>query len=302
MSIPSRTSDLFPAPLDGAIDRLVDQFSIIASDRLGKLGLAVLLVIIFTAVFAPFIAPYNPTEPDFANQLQPPSIDHPLGTDNRGRDVFSQVIFSARPALLIGLTTSLGVTTIGTTVGVLAGYYGGYTDDVLMRLVDFTYGVPLLPFLIVAVALFKPSLSTIVLAMTLLLWRGTARVIRSQVLTLKQKPYIKSVRASGASDFRIIVRHIVPNVLPLTFLYGSFAIGWAILTEANISFLGFGDPNTLTWGKILLIARQNQALLLDAWWWFFPPGLMIMAFVISVFAIGRAYEEAINPEISEARV
>lgn len=295
----SRIQDRIEAKAHSASSRFTGIIRVIASDRLGRLGLIVLIGIILMAVFAEFIAPHDPTQPNFGNQYAPPSVEHPMGTDNRGHDIFSQIIFASRPALLIGGITSLAVATIGTIIGVLSGYYGGRVDDALMRLVDFTYGLPLLPFLIVAVGLFNPSLATIIAAMGLLLWRGTARVIRSHVLTIKEKPYVKSVRASGASDGRIIIRHIIPNVLPLTFLYGSFAVGWAILTEANLSFLGFGDPEVMTWGKMLLLARQNQALVLDAWWWFFGPGLMIMAFVMSVFAIGRAYEEELNPEISE---
>lgn len=275
---------------------------LIADDRLGLMGLVVVGIILSLALFAPFIAPHDPGERNHANQLESPSLEHPFGTDNRGHDIFSQVVFATRPALLVGFVTSATVATLGTTVGVVSAYYGGLVDDALMRLVDFMYGLPLLPFLIVAVGLFSPSLGIIIIAMGLLLWRGTARVIRSQVLSLKEKPYIKSVRASGGSNFRIITRHIVPNVLPLTFLYGSFAVGWSILTEANLAFLGFGDPDIMTWGRMLLLARENQALLLDAWWWFVTPGMMIMAFVMSIFAIGRAYEEALNPEISEAEV
>lgn len=300
MSTLSQIPDRIEASAHSASSRFLGVLRVIASDRLGLLGLLILTGIILMAVFAPVIAPYDPEQPNYDNQYGSPSVENPLGTDNRGHDILSQMIFASRPALMIGLVTSVGVATIGTIVGVVSGYYGGLVDDALMRLVDFTYGLPLLPFLIVSVGLFNPSLPTIIAAMALLLWRGTARVIRSQVLTLKQKPYIKSVRASGAGNGRIIVRHIIPNVLPLTFLYGSFAVGWAILTEANLSFLGFGDPEVMTWGKMLLLARQNQALILDAWWWFFAPGVMIMAFVMSVFAIGRAYEEELNPEISEA--
>ncbi|MFB6206360.1 MAG: ABC transporter permease [Haloglomus sp.] len=302
MSTLSRQDSDSESRLNAVVDRIRDAVSIVTTGWMGTIGFVIIVLIVLLAVFAPFIAPYSPTAENFSAQYRSPSAAHPLGTDNHGRDVLSQIIFASRPAILIGITTSLGVTLLGTSIGVLAGYYGGYTDDLLMRLVDFTYGLPLLPFLIISVALFKPSMPIIVLSMILILWRGVARVIRSHVLTLKEKPYIKSIRASGASNGRIILYHIVPNVLPLTFLYGSFAIGWAILTSANLAFLGFGDPTVLSWGKMLLLARQNQVLLVGAWWWFFPPGVMIMLLVASVFAVGRAAESAINPEISEEAV
>jgi len=274
---------------------------ILRSDRMGMTGIVVLGLLVFMAVFAPALAPHDPQEENYGDQYESPSAEHPLGTDNVGRDILSQLIFGTRPAFFVGITSAVVISVIGTSIGVVAGYYGGWIDDALMRLVDFTYGLPLLPFMIVLVALWQPSLLTIVLAISSLLWRTVARVTRSQVLSIKEKPYIKSAEISGASDIRVMVRHIVPNVLPLTFLYGSFAIAWAILAEANLSFLGFGDPELITWGKMLLLALQSQALLREAWWWFVGPGIMIMLTVGSAFAIGRGYEEVINPELRDAR-
>jgi len=274
---------------------------IIRSDTMGLVGLVILLLLVSVAVLAPAIAPYDPGEKSYGDSYEGPSSEHLLGTDNVGRDILSQLIYGTRPAFFVGIISALFVSVIGTTVGVVSGYYGGLVDDVLMRLVDFTYGLPLLPFMIVLVALWEPSLLTIVLAISSLLWRTVARVTRSQVLSIKEKPYIKSAEISGASNLRVMGKHIVPNVLPLTFLYGSFGIAWAILAEANLSFLGFGDPELITWGKMLLLAMQSQALLRDAWWWFVAPGLMIMLTVGSAFAIGRGYEEVINPELRESR-
>lgn len=268
-------------------------------EPMGLAGILILSSIILVAIFAPVIAPYEPTETNYGDSIAPPSADHPLGTDKAGRDVFSQLIYGARAALKIGLLSAISVAFIGMNVGLVAGYFGGYVDDALMRLVDFAYGIPFTPFIIVLVALWKPSDWTIVGAITLLLWRQTARVVRSQVLNLKEKPFIKSARTIGASDRRIIYRHIAPNILPLVFLYGSFAIAWAILTEAAISYLGFGDPTAVTWGQMLQAAQQSQALARDAWWWFTMPGLAIMLTVISAFLIGRGYEEQLNPELQE---
>jgi len=287
---------------DEVVSTLRETVTIIAGDTLGLAGLVMLGLIVFTAIFAPFVAPHDPAEKDFTNKLAEPSLEHPAGTDDAGRDILSQAIFATRPALLIGLLAAIMVTGLGTGLGVIAGYFGGYVDDALMRLVDFTYGIPLLPSLIIFVTIFQEAMFIIVFGIALILWRGTARVVRSRVLTLKEMPYVKSARAAGASNTRIMIHHILPNVLPLTVLYGSFAVGWAILTEANVSFLGFGDPTLVTWGRMLLLARQSQALILGLWWWFLVPGLGIMLLVVSVFMIGRAYEEAINPEINEAEV
>jgi len=275
------------------------RFAFLKSEPLGLAGIVILSAIILVAIFAPAIAPYEPRETDYGNALQGPSAEHPLGTDNSGRDIFSQLVYGARPALTIGLTSALSVAFIGMNVGLVAGYYGGWVDDALMRLVDFAYGIPFTPFIIVLVALWKPSQWTIVAAITLLLWRQTARVVRAHVLNLKEKPFIKSARTIGSSDRRIIYQHLAPNVLPLVFLYGSFAIAWAILTEAAISYLGFGDPTAVTWGQMLQSAQQSQALARDAWWWFTMPGLGIMLTVISAFLIGRGYEEQLNPELQE---
>lgn len=268
-------------------------------EPMGLAGIIIMTFIILVAIFAPMIAPYDPVETDYGDSVSPPSADHPLGTDKSGRDIFSQLVYGARAALKIGLLSAVSVAFIGMNVGLVAGYFGGYVDDFLMRLVDFAYGIPFTPFIIVLVALWKPSDWTIVGAITLLLWRQTARVVRSQVLNLKEKPFIKSARTIGASDRRIIYQHIAPNILPLVFLYGSFAIAWAILTEAAISYLGFGDPNAVTWGQMLQAAQQSQALARDAWWWFTMPGLAIMLTVISAFLIGRGYEEQLNPELQE---
>lgn len=276
-----------------------DRVEFLRREPMGFAGILILLCVLAVAILAPAIAPYDPTETNYGDDFQSPSPEHPLGTDNSGRDILSQLVYGARPAVQIGLLSAISVAFIGMNVGLVAGYYGGLVDDVLMRLVDFAYGIPFTPFIIVLVALWKPSTWTIVAAITLLLWRQTARVVRSAVLNLKEKPFIKSARTAGASDRRIMYRHIAPNVLPLTFLYGSFAIAWAILTEASISYLGFGDPDAVTWGQMLQSAQQSQALARDAWWWFTLPGLAIMLTVIGAFLVGRGYEEQLNPELKE---
>ena len=186
---------------------------------------------------------------------------------------------------------------IGSIVGLLAGYFGGWVDALLMRLADVAFGIPFLPFVIVISAFSEPSIWNTVTAMALVLWRDTGRVIRSQVLSLRSRGYVEAARVTGSSDLKIILRHITPNILPLSFLYGSIAIGWAILTEASISFLGFGDPDAISWGFMLQDAFASQALARQAYHWFVPPGLAIILVVGAGFFISRGYENLLFPKL-----
>lgn len=271
-------------------------------DRFALTGLVIYALLTLVAIAAPFVAPYDPhdltylLDGEVAADL-PPSVAHPLGTTNLGRDVFSQVLHGARAALVVGFTAAFGVVVLGTIVGLVAGYYGGWVDVLLMRLADVAFGIPFLPLAIVLVAFLGPSIWNVVLVMTLLLWRDTGRIIRSQVLSLRTRSYVEAAQVLGASHARTMFVHIAPNILPLSFLYGSLAIGWAILTEASISFLGFGDPNVISWGFMLQDAYNSQALARQAFYWFVPPGLCIMLAVMAGFFISRGYEELLFPRL-----
>lgn len=267
-------------------------------------GLAIYIFFILVALFAPLIAPYNPqsilSDPQgnwLANQKPGPAFL--LGTTNLGRDIFSQLVYGTRSALAVGFTAALFVVLIGTLVGLVAGYFRGRTDVALMRLTDIAFGIPFEPFVIVLVAFMAPSLWNIVMAMALLLWRDTARVIRSQVLLVRERSFVEAARVSGAGDLRILFLYIAPNILPLSLLYGSLAVGWAILTEAAISFLGFGDPNVVSWGFMLQDAYLSQALARRAFYWIIPPGVCIMLVVMAGFFISRGYEEMLFPRLRE---
>ena len=272
-------------------------------DPFAIVGLLIYAVFILTAVFADVIAPYEPTEILFsaefnlASDFAPGQEGHILGTTSLGRDIFSQIVHGSRSALLVGLTAAFMVSFIGTIVGLLSGYFGGWVDTILMRLADIAFGIPFLPFVIVISAFLEPSIWNTVVAMGLVLWRDTVRVIRSQVLSLRSRGYVEAARVVGSSDLKIILRHIAPNILPLSFLYGSIAIGWAILTEASISFLGFGDPNQISWGFMLQDAFASQALARQAYYWFIPPGLAIILVVSAGFFISRGYENLLFPKL-----
>ena len=279
------------------------QREIFRGERLGQLGVAILLMFVFVGLFAPYLAPYDAQEKlrgddGSLKRFESPSLEHPLGTTRLGRDVLSQLLVGSRIALLVGFLGAFMSVFIGTNIGLLSGYLGGWTDDVLMRITDIVYGLPFLPFVIVLVVILGPGLFNIIVAIALVQWRSTARVIRSQVLTIKERPYIEAAQAAGGSDARVIYTHILPNVLPLVFLYGAFSVGWAVIAEASIAFLGFGDPLSVSWGKMLFNAYNANAMR-SAWWWVLPPGLAINLFVISGFLIGRTYEKVTNPELRE---
>lgn len=287
-------------------ETITEQFSMLTEDPLVVAAMAILAFFGVVAIFAPFIAPYGPKErlmvnALFAKWIKPSFLGgeggYILGTTAQGYDIFSQLVYGARPAIMVGLVAAVMTVGLGTLVGLVSGYYGGYVDDVLMRLVDFVYGLPLLPTVIVLVTVLGPGLENIILAFVLLQWRTSARVIRALVLSLRERSFVKAAKISGASNWRIISRHIAPNVLPMAFLYGAFAIAWAILTEAGVSFLGLGDPNSVSWGMMLQSARVYSAMTEGTWWWFVPPGVCIALVVISGFLIGRGYEEIVNPEL-----
>lgn len=270
-------------------------------DKFAMVGAFIYLFFILVAIFGPLFAPYSPFVMIKENGKlmfnQDPSIKYLLGTTNMGRDIFSQLIYGSRPALIVGFTAAFFVMVIGTLVGLIAGYYRGKIGNILMRLTDVAFGIPFIPFVIVLVAFLGPSIWNIVLSMALLLWRDTARVIRSQVLTVRERSFIEAARVSGASNLRIMLVHITPNILPLSFLYGSLAIGWAILTEAAVSFLGFGDPKAISWGYMLHDAYVSQALSRGSFGWFVPPGICIMLMVMAGFYIGRGSEEILYPRL-----
>lgn len=287
----------------GLVSRLFGALRLPTNDPFAVAGLAIYAVFVLTAIFADQIAPYDPTEIlyteefDLAADLRPGEQGYVLGTTSLGRDIFSQIVHGSRSALLIGVTAALMVALIGSIVGLVSGYFGGWIDALLMRLADIAFGIPFLPFVIVLAAFLEPSIWNVVFAMALVLWRDTGRVIRSQVLTLRSRGYVEAARVAGSSNLRIIMRHIAPNILPLSFLYGSIAIGWAILTEASISFLGFGDPSQISWGYMLQDAFASQALAKQAYYWFVPPGICIILVVSAGFFITRGYENILFPKL-----
>lgn len=280
---------------------LSENLRVVLGHHLARIGLVIVMVFLVLAIIGPTIAPYDPAEHQTTDDgwlsNHPPSVEHPLGTTDKGYDILSQLLYGVRSAVIAGLLTAIIVGGIGTTIGVIAGYYGGKVEAILMRAVDIAYGTPFLPFAIILVIILGPSIWNIIIAISTLAWRSSARVIRSAVITIKEQTMIDAAVSSGASDKRIIFFHIFPKVLPITVLYAVFSVGWAILTEAGLSFLGFGDPNLISWGQMLQAAYVSQALDRGAWWWILPPGLCIMLFVMSLYFLAQGLEELVNPKL-----
>lgn len=241
----------------------------------------------------------------WTNQTE--GADHPhesgntyfLGTDAQGRDVLSQTLLGSRIALLVGFAAAIFSISIGMLVGLVSGYYGGNVDTLLMRFTDVILVLPGLPMLIILAAVMEPSIWNIVFIIGIVGWGGTARVIRSEVLTLKERPFIDSARVTGASKARIMFRHIAPNILPLAVLYMTFYVSGAILSEASLSFIGLGDPRTMSWGMMLNFVQHANAL--TAWWWLLPPGISITLICLAFFLLGRAFDEIVNPRLRRRR-
>jgi peptide/nickel transport system permease protein len=272
-----------------------------ARNRMGVAGLAILLVFVILALFADVLAPESRLSVTDAPgaPLEPPSAQFWLGTDELGRSVLDLVIQGAQISLLVGFLATAISMLIGALVGITAGYFGGWIDVVLMRLTDWFLVIPFLPLAIVLAALLGRSLFVIAFVIGIVTWPGTARVVRAQVLTLKERPYVERARALGASDRQIIGRHILPNVFPLIFANTILVVAVAILTEATLSFLGLGDPFSISWGSILESAFAEGAISLGAWWYLVPPGLCIVLVVLAFTMCGYAFDEILDPRLRD---
>lgn len=270
--------------------------------RAGRISFYIVLACILLAVIGPWVAPYGPFERIYDGdgrlvRLSPPTAEFWLGTTIYGRDVFSQMLWGARPALIVGFATAFGVVAIGVNIGLISGFYGGRVDSLMMRVTDIFLGLPFLPFIIVMLAITGRSTTTIIIAMTLIMWRSAARVIRAQVLSIKQLPFVAAARTTGGGDFSIIYREIAPNIMPIALVNVAFSLAWAIITEASIGFLGYGDPKATSWGTIIHDAYASQ-MMYQAPWWVIPPGIAIMVLVSAVYFLGRAYEHVVNPRLA----
>ncbi len=253
-----------------------------------------LVFVLLLGLVGPWIAPYDATdrirgEDGELLRGEPPSLDHPLGTTEVGYDVFSRMLIGARPTAISGLLGGTIIITIGSLVGITAGYVGGRTENVLMRMTDLVYGVPLIPTAIVLIAFFGVGFIQSILVIAFVLWRGSARVLRSQVLQIKEREFILASKATGTSTPRIIMKHIFPNVATMAVMFFAIGVGYTIIIQAGLSFLGVVDPFVPSWGVMMRNAYASGQVG-NYWWWSIPPGLMIAFTVVSTFMFGRSYE------------
>ena len=268
----------------------------------GRVGLIIAAVLIISALLAPWLAPYDPYDVTVrAEKGLAPSLAHPLGTTiSTGQDIFSMLIYGARVSLMVGIITGVATALIGAFMGILAGYVGGFADTLIMRVVDVMLVIPTLPLTIVLTNLFGKSYFMIIFIFVIFGWTGLARVIRAQVLVLKNSNYVKAAELAGASRWHIMLRHILPGVSHLLIMNTALSSAGIMVAEAGLSFLGLGDPTAISWGKMLADAQSGGALLFGHWWWILAPGIGIFLSVFSFMRIGLALEEIFNPRMKRA--
>lgn len=266
-------------------------------NKLAKLGLVILLILVFFSIFAFVFAPYNPDKPDlsFNGTPQPPSAQHFLGTDNFGRDILSRALYGGRISLLVGLGAVIIFLIIGTFFGALAGYYGGIIDAVIMRLTDLLLCLPTLFFILIIQTMVKPSIWNVIWVIGMTSWAGTARLVRGQILSLKETQFIEAARAIGASDARIIMKHLLPNASAPIIVTGTLGVASTILLESVLSFLGLGVQEPMaSWGNML---QGAQEYMFSAPWMSIFPGLLIMLAVLAFNFIGDGLRDALDPKM-----
>lgn len=257
-------------------------------------GLVLIIALLLLAVLAPYLTIYDPVRASLGEPMSPPCIDHPFGTDHLGRDLFSRVLYGTRVSLLVGISAALLAVGLGAVIGLFSGYYGGRIDSILMRLVDTVYSPPETILLMVLVTMFTRNVWTIILAIGLTHWMSTARLVRSEALSIRQRPFVESAVALGAKDSYILLAHIAPNLLYIAVISVTLMTAHAILTESFLSFLGLGIPPHLpSWGNMLNEAQRD--IMRGIWWTTLFPGMMIVTTVLSINLLGEDLKKRLAP-------
>jgi peptide/nickel transport system permease protein len=271
---------------------------VVLATKRGRFSVAVIGLFLFLAVFGSLVAPQDP-HASSVDVLEKPSADHVLGTTEVGADVFSQLLVGARVSIVVGIAAAVISGFIGAAVGLIGGYFGGWTDRVIDSFENWFLVLPTLPLMVVLARLLDPSLSVLIVVIAVTSWAGTGRVVRAQVLTLKERAYVERARALGASDWYIIRRHVLPNALPLIFASTVLIVAVAILAEAALAFLGLGDPTSISWGSMIENGFEAGAPSAGAWWYVVPPGLCIAVLVFAIGLLGYLFEQHVNPRLQE---
>lgn len=283
------------------LSRLREPWKRLRRDPVGLLGWIILAAVILMAIAAPILAPHDPLDQNIASRLLPPfwltgnDAAHILGTDQLGRDILSRIIYSARVSLLVGITTVAMAGALGVLAGILSGYYGGLIDEVIMRVVDVRLAIPLILLLIAILAIFGPGLRNVIIVLALTEWVVYARVVRAEVLSIREREFVEAARAAGASDGRIMRRHILPNAISSAVVLASVQVGSIIILESSLSFLGLGVlPPTPTWGNML---GEGRDYLITSWWLATFPGLMLALTVLSINLVGDWLRDWLDPKM-----
>jgi ABC-type dipeptide/oligopeptide/nickel transport system permease subunit len=270
-------------------------WQLLARDPRAVGGVAVVTLLVLGAIAAPLVARYDPLHVDLFQQLRSPSIQHWLGTDVQGRDVWARLVYGARISLAVGFFSQMIAIAIGVTLGLIAGFYGKWLDEIVMRLADVTLAFPTLLLLVAMVAALQPSLGVVLFTIGVVGWAGMARIVRAQVLVVRQLEYVQALRALGARDVRIVVRHVLPNVVAPVVIAATLGVAGAIMAEAALSFLGLGvAPPTPSWGSMIAEGRDLSQLRTAPWTSLFP-GLAIGAAVLGFNLLGDALRDALDP-------
>jgi len=295
-AVPGRLADGGTPPGSGprrAARRLI---ALLRERPSAAVGLGLLVFFVLIAVISPWIAPYSSTVAS-GSVYAPPSAHHWLGTDDGGIDVLSLVLIGGRISLIVGAAATAVAMGVGGLVGVLSGYFGGWVDMLLMRITDYFLVVPDLVLMIVVATLWGPSLSHVILVIGLLLWTSTARIVRAEVKSVRERVYVRRARTIGARSTSVIIRHILPQIAPLLIANTVLSVAIAIFDETSLDFLGLGDPNGVSWGVILEHANDRTAVSYGAWWTVVPPGICIAAVIVGCYLLGQALEDALNPRL-----
>ena len=297
----SEASFFVEAPAEGGKSRRGFVLRTIRRQPAALAGALFLLAMTATAILAPWIAPY-PLHEQVGPVFGHPSWQHLLGLDDGGIDMVTLLMWGMRTSLVVGFAATFVSMVIGGTIGVVAGYFGGHTDNVLMRITDYFLVIPDVPLMIVVAAIWGPSLFHIIIVIGILLWTSTARVIRAQVKSVRERVYVKRARALGAGHTRIVVRHVLPQVAPLLIASTVLTIAVAIFDETALSFLGLGDPSTVSLGSIMEHAFERAAISTGAWWAIVPPGVLVTLLILACSLVGAALEDALNPRLRVAHL
>ncbi len=263
-------------------------------------GFMIVTVVAIIAVLADIISPYPPLE-FVAEPLLPPSELHPFGTDDLGRDLFSMTLHGSRVSLMVGITAAVISTLVGIAVGLTSGIVRGVLDMFTMRVIDFLLSLPYLAIALAILSFLKPNMMIIIMIIVVLSWIPTAKVVRAHTFSIMESLYVEAAKAMGAGRFYIAIKHILPNVIPITLSSLVLNVRDAILFEASLSFLGLGDPSSVSWGTILFFARRAGAFAANVWWYIVPPGFMIMLTVLGFTLMAIGLDEVLNPRLKKTQ-